>query len=500
MKNRIALFNVFSSILLQFFTIISGFIIPKLIITYFGSEVNGLVSSIVQLLSYISLIEGGITAVIISKLFKPLADNNYSKVSSIIVTADKFYKGIGYIFIVYALLVSLICPFIYGDNFSYFYVFSLSIILSLTLFIQFMLTLSLKCLLNADKKVYLISFTQILILLLNLIFSYLSVKIYPSIHVFKFISGIVYIFQPIIFSLYIKRNYNLNYSLSPDNNLIKDRWDGFANNIAYFILTSTDITILSFFSSLSFVSVYSVYSLVTNGIKALFGSINNGLYPSIGRLVAENEISILNDKFDIYEFLYLSMIFFVSIITALLINPFILVYIGNNSSSVIYNQELFGYLLVFATLLDLSKTPYVNIAYSANKFKELKVPSIIEALINIIISLILVFKFGLIGVAVGTIAAMFFRLIYQIRMTEKLIYRNRFNFFRNYLIYLFFSFILFFLLNNYLPITNISFISLIKYGLIYFLIVFLSFIFIIFICFRKEVKQTLDFFKRYKSH
>ena len=91
---KVTLINIISSILLQIFTIIYGFIIPKIIIDYFGSEVNGLVSSITQFLSYISLLEGGVTAVIIAKLYKPLVENDNKKISSIIVTANKFYKKI----------------------------------------------------------------------------------------------------------------------------------------------------------------------------------------------------------------------------------------------------------------------------------------------------------------------------------------------------------------------------------------------------------------------
>ena len=98
MKKSIALTNVITSILLQFFTIIYGFIIPKLIISYFGSEVNGLVASITQLLGYISLVEGGITAVIISKLYSPLIKGDFDEVNSIVNTGIIFFRKIGLAF------------------------------------------------------------------------------------------------------------------------------------------------------------------------------------------------------------------------------------------------------------------------------------------------------------------------------------------------------------------------------------------------------------------
>ena len=101
MKNKITLLNSISALFLQVVTIISGFIIPKIILLYFGSAVNGLVSSISQFLSYIALIEGGVTGVIYASLYKPLLDNDKTKISRILVTSKIFYRRIGYIFMAY---------------------------------------------------------------------------------------------------------------------------------------------------------------------------------------------------------------------------------------------------------------------------------------------------------------------------------------------------------------------------------------------------------------
>ena len=108
MKNKITLLNMLSGLILQFFTIISCFIIPKIILSYFGSEINGLVSSLNQFLSYIALIEGGITGVVVANLYKPIVDKDDNKISSILVTADNFYKKIGIVFILYSILLSVL--------------------------------------------------------------------------------------------------------------------------------------------------------------------------------------------------------------------------------------------------------------------------------------------------------------------------------------------------------------------------------------------------------
>ena len=92
--NNKTMLNTVSSIMLEIIVIINSFIVPKIILNYFGSEVNGLVSSLTQLLNYISLIEGGVTGVVMANLYKPLVNKDFEKVSSIINTTEKFYKKI----------------------------------------------------------------------------------------------------------------------------------------------------------------------------------------------------------------------------------------------------------------------------------------------------------------------------------------------------------------------------------------------------------------------
>ena len=76
MSKRLLSKNIVINIILQVTTICSGLIIPRLIIKTYGSNVNGLISSITQFLSYIALLEGGIGGVIKAVLYKPLLNKD----------------------------------------------------------------------------------------------------------------------------------------------------------------------------------------------------------------------------------------------------------------------------------------------------------------------------------------------------------------------------------------------------------------------------------------
>lgn len=410
-KSR-ALLNVAASILLQITTIICGFIIPRIILKTFGSEVNGLVASLGQFLSYMALVEGGLGGVVAANLYKPLATKNREKLSSVYQTTRNFYKKISYLFLLYTFAVAILYPLLIKTPFSASYIFYLTLILSVTLFTQYNFSISARLLLQADKKVYLVSFAQIFLTIANTIAFALTASFLQNIHVLKLITAAVFLLQPFIFNYFLKP-YKLEKSAKPDQKLLKNRWSGFSINIAAFIHNNTDVAVLTILSTLDTVSIYSIYVLITNGLRKILQSISAGIAPSIGHLYARDDRKTLAKKFDIYESLTLAITFFLFSLGALLIVPFVKFYTSGITDAN-YDQPLFALILILAEFVYCAREPYVALAYSADRFRDIKPHAYIEAILNLIISALLVWRLGLIGVAIGTLIAMLYRTIYQI--------------------------------------------------------------------------------------
>ena len=495
LKSKVTLINIISNIILQVVNVITGFIIPKIMLSYFGSNVNGLVSSITQFLSYISLVEGGISGVVIASLYKPLVDKDDEKLSSVIKSSNNFYRKIGLVFTLYTIILAFIYPLLFNKNFSYIYMFSLVLILSINLFIQYMFSLTLRNLLKADKKGYIVSLTQSLILILTVILTFISVKIYPSVHILKLLSSSLFLLQPIIFSRYVNKNYKIKKSSKVDNKLISQRWNGFAINLAAFIHNSTDITVLTFFTNLATVSIYSVYSIVTSGLKAIINAISSAIVPPIGKTYASGNFNELNKKMDLYEYIIFITVFYFFTIASLLITPFVMIYTsGINDAN--YNQFLFGILLVISEALYLIKFPHLNLSYSANKFKELTIPAFIEAFINIIVSLILVKRFGLIGVSIGTICGMTYRMMQQVKFTNKLIEnRNQLLFYKKLLIFSISTVIGLIFCYLFIPLAKFNISSWIIHAIMYLLLFGTIYIITSKLFFEKEINYLLNYMK-----
>lgn len=412
-KAPVGLLNTFSSLLLQVVTIINGFIIPRLILSTFGSETNGLVSSLNQFLNYVSLLEGGFNSVLMARLYKPIAKGDKETISKVIRTSTRFFRHISYILIGYAIVLAFIYPLLSNNSFSYSFISSLTMILAIKLFSQYCFSFSYKNLLNASRRGYIVYFSQIILTILDAISAILIVKFFPNIHILKLTSALIFCLQPIIYHHYVNKYFKIDKKATYDNKLISSRWDGLSINVAYFIHSNTDVTLLTIFTRLETVSVYGIYGLVTTGLRNLVISLSNGIAPSIGNLYAIGDEVELNRKFDLFEFIIFFITFSLFTIGSLLITPFVMIY-THNVTDVSYCEPLFGVLFLLGEAVYVIRNPYVRLAYMAGKFKDMTKEAYIEAGINILISIILVQKLGLVGVAIGTLVAMTYRTVFQI--------------------------------------------------------------------------------------
>lgn len=412
-NKKIAFRNIIVSLILQIVTIINGFIVPRIILVYFGSEVNGLISSINQFLNYISLLEGGVGAVIMAALYRPLCENNQQKINGIVNAANQFFKRIAGIYVIYVIILAIIYPLFIDTSFSWGFISSLVLIIAINLFVQYFFSLSYKVLLNADRRGYIVSITQIVFIILNLVLTIVVVLIYPEIHLLKLANSLAYLIQPLFFNVYVNRHYLINKKVKPDNKALQQRWDGFGQNLAYFVTTNTDIVVLTVLSTLVNVSIYSVYNMIIIALKGLVNAISSAVVPSMGNVLASNDTRRSNTTFNQYVLLINIVSTFLFTCATILITPFVQVYTLNINDAN-YNQPIFGVLIVLANFFGCIRDPYINIANAAGQFKSISKYAYTEAAINIIVSVILVvLNFGLVGVAIGTMLAMTYRFFAQ---------------------------------------------------------------------------------------
>ena len=495
MRSKKAVINIITTLGLQVIAIVYGFIVPKIIITSFGSSVNGLVSSITQFLAYISLLESGIGPVIKASLYKPIANKNKKEISDVLKASEKFFKTISFIFIIYLLILAFVYPLIVSSEFGYFYTLSLVIIISISTFAEYYFGMTYKLYLQAEQKTYIISIIQIVTYILSIIIIVILAKLNCSIHLIKLISGFIFVLRPILQCIYVKKKYQINIMLADKNYHLKNKWDGLAQHIASVIHNNTDITILTIFTNLVEVSVYSVYYLVIKGINSLMQSFAGGIDASFGDMIAKKEYDNLNRKFNIYEVFYFTIATIIYTCSIILIVPFVSVY-TKKIVDANYIRPLFGTLLVLSEFLWAIRLPYSSITLAAGHFKETRKGAWIEAITNIVVSVILVFKYGIIGVVIGTLLAMLIRTVeFVYHINKYILNRSAFESIKKILVIII-EVLLIVFLSKYLPKINVvSYLTWIEYALLVGLLAVIVVLSVNIIIYKKEFKEMINIIK-----
>lgn len=419
MRGKKAIYNIITNIILQFITTIYGFVVPKVILDHFGSDVNGLVVSISQFLAYISLLESGFGPVVKAVLYKPIARKDNKTIMDILKTSEKLFHRISYVFIVYIIILCFLFPLIIRNDFAPWFTISLVIIIAISTFAEYYFGMVYRLFLQAKQKTYIVSIIQIISYIISIILIVLLANLGANVQIIKLTSGLIFVLRPLVQNYYVKKKYHINLKNADNNYKIKQKWDGLAQHIAAVIHEKTDVVVLTVFSTLSEVSVYSVYLLVAKGIRLLVLAFSNGIDASFGDMIAKSEQDNLRRKFSVYELLYMIVSTVAFSCAILLITPFVEVY-TKGITDANYIRPVFGYLIVIAELLWAIKQPYSLLIKSAGHFKETRVGAWVEAVLNIVLSVVLVINYGMVGVIIGTIVSTF------IRMVEFVYHANRY--------------------------------------------------------------------------
>lgn len=353
-------------------------------------------------------------------MYKPIANKDKKQIENILKASERFFRVIAIIFIVYLIVLSIVYPTIVSGQFAYIYTLSLVLIISISTLAEYFFGMTYTLYLQAEQKTYITSVVQMVGYILNTIAIFVLVKCSASIQIVKLVSSMIFVFRPIVQNIYVKKKYNINLKDADKNYQLKQKWDGLAQHIASVVHNNTDITILTFFTQIAEVSVYSVYYLVVKGIKSIIQAFTGGIDASFGDMIAKGEQEQLNKSFKTYELFYHTITTIAYICTILLIVPFVAVYtLGITDAN--YIRPTFAALLVVAEFIWALRLPYSSITLAAGHFKQTKKGAWVEAISNIAISLIFVWKYGIVGVAIGTLVAMLIRTVEFVYHTNKYI-------------------------------------------------------------------------------
>ena len=428
MRIKNSFLNVSSNFIIIFLKSVLAFIVRTIFIKKLGQEYLGLDGLFINILNMISLTELGIGTAINYLLYEPLTKKNYEKVSIIMSFFKRIYFVIGTIVLIIGLIIMLFIPNIAHDisvKDNLYLLFLLYLIN--TVFIYF---ISYKdTLILADQKNYKLTYIYLVINVLTSIFQIIVLYYYKSFILYILVQIILNFIQRLLINLYIGELYKMvsfdtkEKMTNAEKNKIKNNVKAmFLHKAGYYIVNSTDNIIISKFLTVSLVGIYTNYlsliNMVTTALNQLFMSITS----SFGNLIILEEKKTQENTFDVLNFTAYVLYSFAALGFALFINDFIYLWVGKEYVL----TESIVLLMCFNFYIYGMTSPIDIVRQASGKYMKDKYISVFQAITNLIISIVLVNKIGLIGVIIGTtISTLLFPVLIKPLVIYKYVFESK---------------------------------------------------------------------------
>lgn len=421
-RQKQSLINLILALISQVAVVIAGLFLPFAIIRTYGSETNGLVISLQQIITYFTLVEGGLLGATIFALYKPLAQEDRPEVNRILSASRRFYLRVG-IYYCFLLLIGMASyPFLIAQTaFSTMEIMALVLLIGVNGATQLWVIGKYKALLIASQYSGIVSilnsgstvlYSAILIFLAHF-------QIYV-IYAFA-AASIAYALRAIAFYIAVKKIHpQINYNADYKGYKLPQKNDVLLQQLLTMLVLNSSVLILTFAKSpMAAISIFAVYNLVLVSLNMIMDSINFSITAGFGNLIASGDMGKLKKTYKEFEVMFQMLWTWMFSCLAVLYLPFIRVYTLRVTDA----QYVLPNVCLLFTLIGAIwaiRNQQLTIITAAGKFREIRNGNIIEALLTVIFSIIGFKLFGLVGILASRL------LVTVCRAFDFILYSNKY--------------------------------------------------------------------------
>jgi hypothetical protein len=423
-RTKKLLLNMGSTGAYHVIAMVMGFVVPKLMIHFYSSQVNGLIVSITEFFNYFKLVETGLATAAVYSLYKPLSEKNHDKINGVVSAARHFYNTTGLMFIGLTLVFALVYPTMINkiDTMDDLSVFFLVIIMGLTGALDLLTLGRYRVLLTADQKTYVISFISMLSLILQTAIIAILCVLRVDVLLMRFLAGLTILLRTVLLSLYVNKHYPfINYHAKPNKAALSNRYDALYNQLTVSLQQSLGIIMATvILRDTKLVSVYGVYHMVIVGLWSILKMVTVGIYSFFGEIIVRGDKAHLKRVYDEFESGYMALCIIIFSAAAVLIVPFIRLYAGE-VTDINYIRPLWGILFVLQGFSDQLRMPLDLMVTSAGAFRQTRHHNTVQTMAAVVLGGILGYFFGVPGILIGIIISNIIRGILQLIYVPKAI-------------------------------------------------------------------------------
>lgn len=404
LKNaKISLLFYLLNLILQFFS-------RKIFLDYLGTEVLGLNTTAMNLLQFLNLAELGISSAISYSLYKPLADGNKKAINEIVSVQGFLYRRIALIIIAAAILLMCFFPLFFRKiELPLWYAYATFIVFLVDSLVGYFFNYH-QIILTADQKDYKLNYAIQTNRLCKVVLQMVLIVLLPFGYIWwlllELVSAIISVFA--VKFIVHKEYVWLQTSISQGKKL-KERYPGiitktkqlFFHKIGGFVLFQTSPLIIYAYASMTLVAIYGNYMLVITGVTALFNAVFYSTSAGVGNLIAEGDkeriMRVFKELFSARFFMVASVCFGFYI----LVNSFISLWVGKDY---LIDQVSLS-ILVCILYINLMRNAVDSYIYAYGLFQDVYSP-LVEAVLNITLSILLGYFYGLPGILSGVLISL----------------------------------------------------------------------------------------------
>lgn len=400
--------NLVLGILSQVLTIMLGVITPRLILINYGSEVNGLLSSITNIYSYIALVEAGVGLATVQALYRTVANGDNQETSKIMAATHHFYRRTGVAYLFAIMIFSVIYPLVVTADISTLDMVLIIIFNGMGGALSYFLQGKYFLLFQAEGKIYIKTTVNMVINTLRQVLKIVLMLLGFGVVTVQFWSMIVLLFQMLPIVFYISRHYKwLDLKQKPNFSAISQSKNVLVHQLSSLIFTQTDTIVLSIFCGLKVASVYAMYTLLFSAISLALSTISSSVQFKLGQEFHRDRNNFLI-LFEGYETYYMATVFALYSVANFFILPFMELYTAG-VTDINYIDTYLPLVFISTYLLSCGRVASNQVINFAGHFKLTQSRSIFESCINLGVSLVAVQIIGIYGVLLGTIVALLYR-------------------------------------------------------------------------------------------
>lgn len=409
----------------QAIIVLLGFISRRVLIYSVGVEYLGINGLMTNILTIFSLAESGIGVAIGYSLYKPLAENNIELVKSLMRFYRTAYRVLACLTAVVGLAFYPALPiFLKGNtapdaNIIYFLFLGSSVCSYLW---SYKTTLN-----SSDQNKYLYTIantiTQIMVLIVKVFILYYT-KNYIIYLCIELGSTLL---KNIIFSFIMDKRYpylkernvkKLDHKMKSE--LFTNIKSLFLGKIGYIISQCSDNLVISSIVSVTAVGMYSNYTTLITSVSGFVTTFSSGVTASMGNLIASETKEKSYLVYKRIDFINYWLYTFAAIGLLCLTEPFVTIWLGKDfvmSRGILFVSIITFYLKGINSGIDIAKN-------AAGLYYPDRYVPIFEAILNLVLSIFLANKIGLLGVLVGTLVSF---LVFSLWIKPYVVYRDVFQ-------------------------------------------------------------------------